>query len=234
MKALPAKHIRALVLAAAALVSSHAWALDLSENPERSVLFGFRLGAALDLDDDARFATDRTGSHAERYAVDGFLFGLYAGFRFNEIVGVEGGWHQSRHDGQEEWGDVAGYSLWHLAVRLAVPTPSRQTVVFDLGPSIGVFSYGSVSGIDDNQTLAVGGRGGVVLEHEFGLSMVGTLGVHYSAMFRRGAWYSLEAVSTDEDGTSSVTVEDSLDFSEDRLVHLLWIAVGIQFEWSLR
>ncbi len=210
-------------------------ALDLSENPERSVFFGVDLGAGLDMGKGARHPVDMRGESPEAYAISGFLFSIQGGYRFNEIIGFDTGWHQIRHNGDEDWGGIASYSIGHIAFRLAIPTPSRQTVVFELGPAIGGFYYGNVAGKEENDAFVFGGLGGVILEHELGLAVVGYIKFNYVPAYRFGQdklflseeWY-------DEEGGSHVERLDSKDFTDGRLVHLLWMTVGIQFEWVLR
>lgn len=211
-------------------------ALDLSENPERSVFFGVDLGAGLDMGKGARHPVDRSLESPEAYAISGFLFSIQGGYRFNEIVGLDTGWCQTRHKGDEDWGGIASYSIWHIALRLAIPTPSRQTVVFELGPAIGGFYYGSVAGIEDNSSLVLGGLGGVILEHELGMAVIGYIKVNYVSAYRFGQddKLILSEEWIDNDGNVYVDELDSKDFSDGRLVHMLWMAVGIQFEWVLR
>ena len=211
-------------------------ALDLSENPERSAFFGVDLGAGLDMGTGARHPVDMRGENPEAYAISGFLFSIQGGYRFNEIVGLDTGWRQIRHNADEDWGGIASYSIWHIALRLAIPTPSRQTIVFELGPAIGGFHYGSVAGIEENDAFVLGGIGGVILEHELGLAVVGYIKVNYAPAYRFGQDDKLFLSEEwfDEEGTVYVDELDSKDFTGGRLVHLLWMTVGIQFEWVLR
>ncbi|HUT79139.1 MAG TPA: hypothetical protein VM285_15685 [Polyangia bacterium] len=229
------KALAPLLAAGVALAAPVAVALDLSENPERSLLIGIELGAALDLDPGSRHPEERLppGGSPEAYAISGFSFGLFAAFRFNEVFGVQGGWNQSRHRASGEWG-AAHYQLGHLALRLAVPTPTRQTPVLLLGPAIGSFSFGlSTPGMEqDNTALAVGGLAGLVLEHELGTNVVATLGVTYTPLFRFGQGGILELYLLDEDGTEEPLSRK--DFGDGGMVHLLWIELGLQFEWLLR
>jgi hypothetical protein len=208
-------------------------ALDLSENPERSLFFGFELGAGLDLDPEARRPAELLppGGSPEAYALSGFAFGLFGGFRFNEVVGLQGGWNQSRHRAAGEWG-AAFYQLGHLALRLAWPTPTRQTPLVLLGPAIGSFSFGlATPGMEqDNTVLVVGGVAGLAVEHELGLGVVAVLGVTWAPLHRRGQ--ALELYRYDEAG-EEVSLSRK-DFGDGGLVHLLWIELGLQFEWLLR
>jgi hypothetical protein len=211
-------------------------ALDLSQNPERSVFFGVDLGAGLDMGKGARHPVDLRGESPEAYAISGFLFSIQGGYRFNEIVGFDTGWRQIRHNADEGWGGIASYSIWHIALRLAIPTPSRQTIVFELGPAIGGFHYGAVAGKEENDAFVLGGLGGVILEHELGLAVVGYIKVNYVPAYRFGQddRLLLEEEWFDAEGTRYVDELDSKDFTDGRLVHLLWMTVGIQFEWVLR
>jgi hypothetical protein len=219
--------MRWAAIAAAVLLATSApravRALDLSENPERSFFFGFGLGAGLDLERDARRATDGR----EAFSVAGFLFGIGGGFRFNEIAGIEAGLSQCRHAALKEWGGAAGYTLGRVALRLAVPTPSRQTIVFKLGPTIGSFFYGAVDGLEENEALVVGGLGGIALEHELSAALVTVFDVGYMPLWRRGQHLYLSESGTPD---SPVVQVDEIDFGEPRVVHVLWMSVGLQFE----
>jgi len=221
--------MRLAVIAAAVLLATSAphvaRALDLSENPERSLFVGFGLGAGLDLDREARLSTDGR----EVTSMAGFLFGIGGGFRFNEIVGLETGLGQCRHAALEAWGGASEYTLGRVALRLAVPTASRQTIVFKLGPAIGAFFYGAVEGMEDNEAFAVGGLAGVTLEHELSAALVAVLDVAYMPMWRRGLHLYLSESRPYED--DPVVQMDEIDFGGSRVVHLLWMSVGLQFEW---
>ena len=207
---------------------SGAAALDLSRNPERSFLVGFSLGAGSDLGREARRSTDGRTVYGET----GFLFGLHAAFRFNEVVGVSTGLGQCRHPALEDWGGAAGYTLGDVALRLAIPTPSRQTIVVEVGPAIGEFFYGSVNGAEDSGTLAVGGRGAVELEHELAPGFVAVAGVEYRPLWRRGmgALYLTERDPYEE---SDPVLVDIVDLGGARLVHLVWVRLALQFEWVI-
>jgi hypothetical protein len=203
-------------------------AVALSRSSEMSFFAGFELGAGFDLEQDARCTT---GGRVI-YTAPGFLFGLHGGFRFNEIVGLSIGLDQSRHAALEEWGGAAGYTLGNLALRLAVPTPSRQTIVFSVGTAFGSFFFGSVNGVEDNSTPVVGGRGGILLEHEIGAAVVVSLGVDYLPLWRRamGTLYLSNHDSSQEMNTVWI---DRVDLGGSRIVHLLWVRVGLQFEWVI-
>jgi hypothetical protein len=200
-------------------------ALDLSENPERSLFLGFGLGAGLDLDRGARLSTDGR----EVTSIAGFLFGVGGGFRFNEIVALETGMGQCRHAALESWGGTSEYTFARLALRLAVPTASRQTVVFKLGPAIGAFFYGAVDGLEDNEAFTVGGLAGVTLEHELSAALVATLDVAYMPIWRRGLHLYLSESRRQEEET--IVQVDEIDLGGSRVVHVLWMSVGLQFEW---
>jgi hypothetical protein len=231
----PPSTLALLLAAGVALAATVAPALDLSEHPERSLAIGFELGAALDLDPGSRHPAELLppGGHPEAYAVSGFAFGLFAAFRFNEALGVQAGWNQSRHRASGEWG-AACYQLGHLALRIAVPTPTRQTPLLLLGPAIGGFSFGiSTPGMEqDNTALAVGGLTGLALEHELGGGVVAALAVTYAPLYRFGQGGILELYRLEGDGTEEPLSRK--DFGGGGMVHLLWIEVGLQFEWLLR
>ncbi|MCK9462414.1 MAG: hypothetical protein M0R80_22550 [Proteobacteria bacterium] len=201
-------------------------ALDLSTNPERSFFVGFDLGAGLDAGPEARRAEDGR----EAYSPAGLLFGFGGGFRFDEIVGVEAGLTQSRHAALEAWGGTAGYTLAHVALRLAIPTPSRQTIVFELGPAIGGFFFGVADGIEDNEVLAAGGDAGIALEHELSAAIVVVFQARYAPLWRRGMHLYLSESDTYE---SELVAKDEIDLSGPRVVHLVWMTVGFQFEWVI-
>jgi hypothetical protein len=229
--------ILALPLAAAALLAAPAArALDLSENPERSLLIGVELGAGLDLDPGSRSPRELLppGGSPEAYDVAGLSFGLLVAFRFNEVVGIQAGWNQSRHRAGDDWG-AAYYQMGHLALRLAVPTPTRQTPVMLLGGAIGGFSFGlATPGMEeqDNTALAGGGLAGLVLEHELGGGVVATLGAFYLPLYRDGHGGPLELYTYDDDGQELILSRK--DFGSGAMVHVLWILAGLQFEWLLR
>jgi len=227
------------VLVGAALAAAvPAGALDLSENPERSWFFGLELGAGLDLDADSRHPEEQLspGGSPEAYALQGFVMGLYAGFRFNEVIGVQAGWNQSRHAAEKPW-RMAWYHLGHLGLRLALPTPTRQTPVLLLGPAAGSFSFGlATPGMEqDNRALVLGGIGGLALEHELlGVGVVAALRLTYAALHRFGFGNGgvLELYRILPDGGEEVVSRK--DFGDGRMVHVLMITVALQFEWLLR
>jgi hypothetical protein len=212
-------------------------ALDLSENPERSFLFAFELGAGLELDERARRPLDgMSGGHPEAYEIESFLFGLYGAYRFDEVFGLEGGWHQQRHDAAGAWG-TCWYQIGHLAVRLAVPTATRQTPVFLLGPALGGFFFGSASPYyeEENGAFVLGGIAGARLEHELSLGVVAELSVAYLPLYRFGMG---DRLRLNEhywvDGEEQVETVSVKDFGSGRVVHELWIQLGLQFEWTFR
>lgn len=220
----------AAVAAAAAIsiAAREASALDLSRNPEMSFYVGFRLGAGADAGREAR----RSPDGRELYGAAGFLFGLRGGFRFNEIVGASIGIAQSRHGALEDWGGAAGYTVGDLALRLAIPTPAAATVAFEVGPAVGDFFYGAVNGLEDNATLAAGGRAGLALEQELGPTVVAVFGVEYLALWRRrmGVLFLTEEDPYEE---AEPILLDAVDLGGARVVHLLWAHVGLQFEWLI-
>jgi hypothetical protein len=205
-----------------------AHAADYSENPERSLLFGFDLGAGLDPISSSRSPETANGT-PEAYDIAGFLFGIFAGYRFNEIAGLEAGWHQQRHAAEKDWGGVAGYQLFHVAARLALPTPLRLTPVLVVGPAGGTFFYGAsdYGGTEDNSTWVVGGMAALATEFELGLGVVGALRIAYLPVYRWGM--DLELVQESYDGETEVLDNKSFDGA---LVHVLWISLAIQFEWT--
>jgi hypothetical protein len=209
-------------------------ALSFSENPERSFFVGIDLGAGLDLARDARTPYDplAVGS-PEAYAVSAFLFGIDVGGRFDEVFGLEVGWHQQRHDAEREWGS-AYYGLGHVALRLAVPTATRQTPVFLVGPAIGPFFYGTADPYmeEDNGTLVLGGLAGARIEHELVLGVVATFTAAYLPLWRFGMDGQLSLVEHYSDGSSQEIGRK--DFTEGQLIHVLWLSLGIQFEWTFR
>jgi len=221
--------MRWAAIAAAILLATSAprvaRALELSQNPERSLFVAFGLGAGLDLERAARRSTDGR----EVTSLAGFLFGLGGGFRFDEIVGLEIGLGQCRHAALEAWGGTSEYTIARLALRLAVPTASRQTLVFKIGPAIGALFYGAVDGIADNDALTVGGFAGVTLEHELSAALVAALDVAYMPMWRKGLHLYLS--ESGPHGDEAVRQVDEIDFGGSRVVHILWISVGLQFEW---
>lgn len=227
-----------MTVVAAALVlgaAGDALALEFSENPERSFYVGIDLGAGLDLDTRTRSPDDPlSGGTPEAYELAGFLFGLDVGGRFDEVFGLEVGWHQQRHDAAGKWGS-AYYGIGHVALRLAIPTETRQTPVFLVGPAIGPFFYGTATpGMEeDNGALVLGGMIGARLEHELTLGVVAYLNATYMPLWRFGMDGVLQLdIYYAGDGEPDETFQK--DFTEGGLVHLLWINVGIQFEWTFR
>jgi hypothetical protein len=211
-----------------------ALALNFSENPERSFYVGVDLGAGLDLDTGARspYDPDVDGT-PEAYEIAGFLFGIDIGGRFDEVFGLDVGWHQQRHDAAGEWGS-AYYGVGHVALRLAIPTMSRQTPVFLVGPAIGPFFYGTATpGMEeDNGALVFGGLVGARVEHELTLGVVAYLNASYLPLYRFGMDGPLVLTEHYPDGDSQKLGEK--DFTEGSMLHILWINFGIQFEWTFR
>jgi hypothetical protein len=221
-----------VILAMTLLCGRTALAAEHSENPEQSLLFGFDLGAGLDVAKSARSPRAMGGGAPEAYDPAGFLFGIFAGYRFNEIAGLEAGWHQERHAADKEWGGVAGYQIFHVAARLAIPTPLRLTPVLLVGPAGGTFFFGSsdYGGTADNSSWVVGGMAALAMEFELGLGVVADLRVAYLPLYRWGMnldlvneWYVGDTLNTDTIDTRTF---------DDELVHVLWISVAIQFEWT--
>ncbi|MDD5308349.1 MAG: outer membrane beta-barrel protein [Deltaproteobacteria bacterium] len=225
------RRVTFVFLAMALLCGRAARAADYSENPERSLLFGFDLGAGLDPASSARSPKAMGGGTPEAYDIAGFLFGIFAGYRFNEIAGLEAGWHQDRHAADKDWGGVAGYQIFHVAARLAVPTPLRLTPVLLVGPAAGTFFYGAsdYGGTEDNSAWAVGGMAALATEFELGLGVVAALRVAYLPLYRWGM--HLELVEEWYDGGWQSDTLDTKTFG-DELVHVLWITAAIQFEWT--
>jgi len=211
----------------------NAVSLNLSPNPKRSAFFGFTIGAGLDLDFDARHVRDLSGRTPEAYALMGLMFGLSGGFRFNEFVGIEGGWQRSGHLADPDWGGGCEYNLLHTSLRFAVPTASRQTPVFKLGLALGNFLYGNVAGTEKNGTMIMGGRLGFCLEHELLLGVIVVFELSYSPVFRYGMRDKLYLSVDYDDGHGPIT-EDVKDFTHGRWVHLLLAGVGVQFDWPFR
>jgi hypothetical protein len=206
-----------------------------SSKPDRSLLVNVSLGAGFDLDKDGRSPPNIVDDRPEAYSLGAFAIGVSVGYRFNEIVGLEAGWHETQHRAHREWGGTARYSLGHVAFRLAWPLETRQTPVLKIGPVVGRFAYGSASlgGYEDNDTLTAGGIISAVLEHELVLGIVATLTASYLplARFGMGGELYLEEFSY-ESGES--TILGSKDFTDDRMVHVIWLTAGIQFEWTFR
>lgn len=225
-------------LAVLCLCAGPAGAAEPGAGMQSSLFVAVDLGAAFDLDEGSRTppdvwrdGTERTG--IEAYSLASFLFGLSLGYRINEIVGIEGGWHEQQHRSHPEWGDSAHYRFGHLALRLAWPLRTRQTPVLSIGPTVGSFTYGAASygAPEDNVTLVVGGMARLTLEHEFALGIVGKIDVAYLPTWRRGMDGVLRLEEHDPD-TDTTRYVDGKDFTDDALVHILWISAGVQFEWT--
>ena len=208
---------------------------DFSENPNRSLFVTIDLGAGLDLMEEGRSPPNLEQETPEAYSLGAFLIGVDAGYRFNEVIALEAGWHDEQHKTHPEWGGRAHYMLGHVAFRLAWPTKLRQTPVFFIGPAIGQFSYGSATlgEVADNSTLVVGGMAALALEHELTLGMVATLRVSYIPAARFGMDGVLVLEEVDYSSTDYQTqVLGEKDFTKHQFVQILWITLGIQFEWT--
>jgi hypothetical protein len=226
----------ALAVSALLLLPVSARALDLSANPERSFFIGVGMGAHLDLEREARSPRDLAGEHPEAYSLGAFLFGIHGGYRFDELVALELGWQQARHDADPDWGGFALYQLGHVVLRLAVATPTRETIVFSLGPALGGFYYGAATpGMEeDNGAFVLGGLAGVTLEHEFTLGVVGAVRLAYLPLYRFGmGQLGLQETYLIE-GSEVTELVDTKDFSDGRLLHVLWVTAAVQFEWTFR
>ncbi len=232
----PACCIFALVLF---LISGSLFAKDFSRNPSTSFFIGLDLGVGFDPVLETRSPPsiqpiyNAESFDVEAYSLASFVFGIYGGYRFNEFIGIEGGWHDQQHDAHPEWGGIAYYQIGHLALRLAWPTASRQTPVLKIGPAIGGFAYGasSIGYEEDNRALVVGGLTGLVLEHEFILGLVGMLEVNYIPLCRFGMDDELHLIEYRDDET---TTREIKDFTDNRFVQVIWVKLGIQFEWTFR
>ena len=218
------------------LVDGSSRAQEFLANPQRSFFIGFDLGMAFDTNVKARSPSDYWDRSKEAYSLGAFLFGVSGGFRFNEVFGVEVGWHDQQHDAHPEWGGLSYYQLAHIAGRFAWPLPSRQTPVLRIGPALGQFAYGaaSIDGEEDNRTFVLGGMAGLTVEHEFVLGIVGMIQAAYFPLYRFAMDEELFLVEEQYMGEQDGTILDSKDFSEGELVHLVWISLGIQFEWTFR
>ncbi len=221
------------VITAILCLATEAFGRETSPNPERSVFVNVDLGSALDLSREVRSPPNLFGDRVEAYSVASFLIGINVGYRFNEIFGIEGGWHNQQHNAHPEWGGRAHYILGHASLRLAWPLQTRQTPVLAIGPVLGQFSYGSSSYGEtaDNNTLVVGGEAALILEHELTLGMVMTLKLSYLPLARLGMDGILVLEETDYTGDAPRVIGEK-DFSETRLVHILWFTLGLQFEWT--
>ena len=204
---------------------------------DHSLFLSIDFGANLDLQTKDRSPKDMKEHTPESYGLPGFLIGLNAGYRFSEWVGLEAGFHEAQHQAEKAWGRHMRYTLGHLGVRLAIPLQTRQTPVMMLGAAVGRFAFGSATfgQTEDNGTLVVGPSIGLTLEHELTLGLVAVLNFSYSPLFRKGmnGILKLEEVTYDAEGAPSVQVLDSKDFTKGTFVHLLWIRIGFQFEWSI-
>jgi hypothetical protein len=219
-------------------------------NPQTSLLIGIDFGAAFDLDLDARSPSDWQGLNTEAYSLSAFIFGIHGGYRFNEIFGIEGGWHDQTHQTHDGYNldgvhydlDLGGasYQVGHLALRLAWPTSTRETPVLKVGHAMGAFAYArsSPGAIEDNNAAFVlGGIASLGVEHELVNGIVATLELAYLPLYRFGMedeltiWmdYDYDGFYDDED----VWI-DTKDFTDGRLVHLMWVLLTIQFEWTFR
>jgi hypothetical protein len=231
------------------LAGTQVFAGELKSNPQTSLLVGIDLGAGLDLDSAARSPADWRGENTEAYSLSSFLFGFHCGYRFNEMIGVEGGWHDQTHwthDGyylHKVHYNVnlggATYQFGHVALRLAWPTGTRQTPVFKIGPALGSFSYARASpgAIEENSAFVLGGLTSLSLEHELTQGIVAALEFAYLPIYRFGMDEVLRIwIDYDYDGyeTDNDTLIDTKDFTEGRLVHLMWVLVTVQFEWTFR
>jgi len=215
---------------AAMLASSPATGEEPSGEAERSFLVGVDLGTAVDLDPSSRRAVETGGERREAYAPAAFDFGFFAGFRFARVLGMEVGWHQSRHRADDDRGGSAGYSVGHLALRLEVLTAWSMKFVFEAGAGAGTFFYGAAGG---DVTPVVGGIAGVCLEQELSDEIAGSLRIGYLPLYRWAMTLEqVEGSAPGEDGVNEVTVAGK-DFGPSALVHVLWVTVGVQYEWRL-
>ncbi len=257
------KKAAAALVATLLLFGGIARAQEFREAPHRSFFIGIELGAALDLGSDARSPADYWDRHPEAYSLAAVSFGVYGGYRFNEIVGVEAAWHVHTHGTPDGWRDEstgirydidfggATYRMGHLALRLALPSTTRFTPMITIGPVLGAFSYGRASpgGLENNTTLTFGGLIAPGVEFELVRGVVSVLELAYLPLYRFGMddqlWLWLDCnhnASLDDDYTTvgeycpdeSDQVIDRKDFTKGELVHLLWINLGIQFEWIFR
>jgi hypothetical protein len=210
---------------------------------QSSVFFGVGLGAGFDASRDARRATDAFSREIESYSIHAWLFGVHAGFRFNEWVGMELGWQEQQHDAFREWGGYAGYHLLHTNARLAWPLPTRQTLLFKLGVIGGGFEYGRASfgGTQDNATVAFGPLVALALEQELGLGVVAFFDVTWSPLRRLGMSGPLELYIEQGRATFEAVGDDvfpaprdTKDFTRDVWSQLVWLRAGVQFEWFVR
>ncbi len=250
------------------LVAETANAGEYSKEPDRSIFVGFELGAGLDMGSEARFPEDTYHTannpgdpNPEAYSLGSFMFGLYGGFRFSENIGLEMGWHEQQHQTAREWGGTAEYELAHLALRLALPTDSRQTFLLRVGPALGGFSYGqsNLGFFEDNSRVVFGGLLAASMEHELAMNMIWTVNLTYLPMVRFGGGEKLQLCmhvppeeaqyhiyqQCDMSEPYSYTPSNSdvpwewvnageKDFSDNQFVQILWITMGLQFDWILR
>lgn len=227
-----------VAIATAVLALSPAVKASHPERPwQQSAYFGIGVGAGLEASRNSRISIDATDRRVESYSTTAFLFGVHAGFRFNELVGVEIGWHELQHDAFREWGGYAGYHLLHLNARLAWPLPTRQTLLLKLGLCGGAFEYGTASfgGAEDNATFTIGPQFALAVEHELGLGVVAFFDVSYVILRRLGMSGPLQLWVEDPSADPpSSTIYDIKDFTRDATVHTVWLRAGIQFEWTLQ
>lgn len=203
----------------------------------RSFFISVNFGSNLDLQTTARSPRDANGDHPESYGLVGFLIGMNAGYRFSEWVGLEAGFHEAQHRADKTWGQYTRYTLAHLGVRAALPLETRQTPVLMLGAAIGRFAFGTASfgQPEDNATLTVGPTVGITLEHELTLGLVAIVNISYAPLFRKGmdGILKLEEVKYDSEGNPEIHTIDTKDFTKSTFVHLLWLKIGFQFEWTI-
>lgn len=237
-------HRLPLLFAAAAAAATVAGLPIPAKTAAKPVLFGAHRSLFVRIDAGVGFDIQRADRsplnlaeiHLESYAVNAFVIGISAGFRVNEFIGIEGGFTEQRHAAHPEWGGSARYTLGTAALRTALPTSSRQTPFFKIGLTCGAFAYGSSSlGDNDNDTWVLGPAVGLGLEHEWTLGVTGVFQVGYTGLHRHGmdTILVLEEVTFSAEGNKSETILGTKDFSDDAFVHLIWITIGIQFEWTI-
>ncbi|MCU0663768.1 MAG: porin family protein [Myxococcota bacterium] len=211
----------------------------LDRSWRQSLFFGVGIGAGFEVNPLARQARDAFERRIESYSAAAFLFGVHAGYRLNEVLGLELGWHEQQHDAFREWGGYAGYHLLHLGLRVAWPLPTRQTLLLKIGACGGGFEYGAASfnGTEDNATFAVGPLFALAAEHELGLGIVAFIDVSWVILRRFGMSGPLE-LTIRETGNTASGLEDNAptdikDFTRDVTAQIVWLRAGIQFEWTL-
>ena len=235
----PATLIIALsIVLANQLVSVPISASPRTDNPNRSLFAGMKIGAGLDVTTADRSPENIAGNHPEAYSLGAFLISVSVGYRINEYWGIAGEWSQAQHRAHQEWGNIARYTTGALAFRAALPLATRQTPVLEIGAVVGRFSYGASSRFEpeNNDTLVVGPLAGLVLEHELLLGLVATFELVYQPLFRKGmnGRLLLEEVTYHMDGQVTSDIIGSKDFTQSTFVHLLWLRVGLNFEWTFR